>query len=183
MTAVLMTTDEMREHIETALEDTALQRLMDSAEDDINQHCGLLTIGDYDEPDTVTEWFSRSVRESVLYTKQPLLSVESVTEMTTGHDLADVETELVLDEEYWTDGYSIRRKDGYTFGHRVRVVYVPKNTVNRRRATLIQLVKLEINVDPGTGFEGAGSWQHTSQDYEQQRQHLLWSLCPPPVLA
>lgn len=184
MTALLLTTDEFREHVETALPDEAVQRLLDSVEDDINQFCGRMVIGEYEEPEEVEEWFAKSSQyKTVLRTKQPYLSVTSVTDYLSAAGAEDTTTDLVVDEDYWLDGNAIRRKDGYHFGDRTLVVYVPANTVNRRRATMIQLAKLEINADPGTGFEGAGSWQHTSQDYEQQRQHLLWQLCPPPVLA
>lgn len=183
MTATLLTPTEFRQHVETALEDDAIQRLLDSAEDDINDHCGRLVV-EYDEPNEVTQWFTNSEAEVVLRTKQALLSVTSVTEVTEDEAGADIEEDLEADVDFWVDDAgAIRRKSGFTFGPRVRVVYVPVNTTNRRRATLINLVKLEINADPGTGFEGASTWQHTTQDYETQRQHLLWALCPPPVLA
>lgn len=183
MTAQLLTPAQFRAHVETALEDEALQRLLDAAEADIDSNCGPLDMDDYDTPGEVTQWFTSSRGMQTLRTKQKAAAVVSVTEYDPASGDTDVTRLLVEDEDYWLDGGIIRGRNGYIFGGRIEVVYVPEDTRSRRTAVLIQLVKLEINVDPGTGFEGAGSWQHTSQDYEQNRQHLLWSLCPPPVLA
>lgn len=180
----LITPLQVRQHIETALEDEAIQRLIDRCSADIDHNCGALVIDDdYETPVEVTQYFTRSGGQSSLRPQHPVDSVVSLEELTTASDLSDDSTELVEGEEFWLDGNVIRRKDGVGFGSRVRLVYVPQDVRALRRGVIIQMIKLEINVDPGTGFEGAGSWQHTSQDYEQQRQHLLWSLCPPPTFA
>lgn len=183
MTAQLLTVDEFRQHVETALADEAIQRLLDSAEDDINRNCGTLNVGDYETLDEITEWHTLSQYETVIYPRQRYASITSVSEYFVNSDSSDEVISLTEDDEFWADGFSaIRRKVGY-FNKRVKIVYAPYSTINRRRAVIIQLCKLEINADPGTSFEGAGTWQHTTQDYEAQRQHLLWSLCPPPVFA
>lgn len=181
----LITAAQFREHVETALGDEALERLIDSASADIAQWCGVLPIDDtYDTPNEVVQEFANSFGEPSLRPKMLIGQVVELAAISTGSDLVDTETVLLEDEEFWVDGNrTIRRKDGLLFGSRVRLTYIPLDVRARRQAACIQLVKLEINVDPGTGFEGAGSWQHTSQDYEQQRQHILWSLCPPPTLA
>lgn len=181
MTATLMTVDEMREHVETALSDDALQRLMDAAEDDINDHAGRLTMEDYDTAEEVTEWVRGGSRQSSIRVKMPIESITSVTSVYSGNP-DDTEDDLVEDEDYWFDGASIIRK-GYFWGDRVRVVYVPKNTLSQRRACMILLVRLAINSEPGVGFEGAATWQSTSQDYEQSKQRILWSLYRPPAFA
>lgn len=181
MTATLMTVDEMREHVETALSDDALQRLMDAAEDDINDHAGLLTMEDYDTAAERTEWVTNQFRNRMIRVKMPVESIVSITSVYSGNP-TDTEDPLVDDEDYWFDGVNIHRK-GYFWGDRVEVVYIPKNTLSQRRACLILLVRLAINSEPGIGFEGAATWQSTSQDYEQSKQRILWSLYRPPAFA
>ena len=183
MTAELLTVEQFREHVKTAAGDDAVQRYLDACEDAINRHCGTLSLDEYAVPEEVTEWYTPRPFMTMLPLRQQPDTITSVTLVTTLTDLSDEETELVEDDEYWVEGSNLRRKDGYFWGSRVRVVYTPADTAARRRAVLIKMVQLELNADPGSGFEGAGSWQHTSQDYETQHQALLWSLCRPKWFA
>ena len=182
MVAELLTVDELREHVEnTALGDDALQRLLDAAEADINSWCGPLVLGSGDAWEEIEEHFyGREAGQSILRLKH---YPDSVSEVAI-YDYLEDETLLVegREEDYVVDGQLLRRY-GYYWGYHTKVTYVPRSSASQRRAALILLVQLAINVQPGQGFTGAATWQETYKDYETEKQHILWSLCPPPVFA
>lgn len=181
MTATWLTVDDVRQHIETALPDEAIQRFLDRGEADINEHCGRMVAGSGDVISTVTE------HDYGRWRGQDILRLEFTPEIVTtvnAVDVLGVPTELLEgdDEDYVVDGRLLRRI-GAKWGAHTVVVYTPRNTLSQRKGTLLQLVELQINVQPGQGFAGAATWQETFKDFETEKQHLLWALCPPPVFA
>ncbi len=177
-TAQLLSIQELREHFETALEDSALQRILDASEKAIDKACTAQPLTD-DVPDTLTEVYVMDPQRTRLTLNfAPVGALTSVTEL-----WFDADDELlVVDDDYYVDDNVVIRRGAY-WGLRVQVVYEPESEVDLRRAILIQLCQLEINIQPGQSFTGAATWQETYQDYEEQKQRLLWSLCPPPVFA
>lgn len=177
----LLTVDQLREHVEnTALGDDALQRILDKAEADVEEWCGMLVLGSGDLWEEVVEDHYFPANERLLHLKN---YPEVVNEVSVFDSLED-ETILVegRDEDYVVDGQMLRRFGAY-WGYHTRVTYVPRTTVTQRRGAVILLVQLEINVQPGQGFTGAATWQETYKDYETEKQHILWALCAPPVFA
>lgn len=183
MTAELLTVDQFREHEETALGDDALQRLLDSNEQAINEHCGELVLGSGDVWQEITEDHYDVVGGSGARLLRLEHTPESITSVSSINSYGNATALLEGDDEDWVQDGQILRRVNYWWGNHTRVVYLPKSRVVQRRALLIQLVKLDINVQPGQGFAGAATWQETFKDYEMEKQHLLWSLCPPPVFS
>lgn len=178
--ATLMTVAQLREHFPTALDDVALQRLLDAAEQDIMQWCGALTVGSGDTWEPTIEDDYHSVGMSVLQLHNVPLSIDTVEHI----DSAGNITELLEGEDMdWVlDGHLLRRKGGL-WGAHTRVTYTPATRVAQYRSALVLLVQLQLNVQPGQKFTGAATWQETYVDYEQERQRILWSLCPPAAFA
>jgi len=179
VTAKLLTVDDLRARMLTtsAMSDEALQGILDGAEADIDQWCGRLTLGSGDQWTTVEQHdYGRVFGQSVFRLDQ---YPEVVLEVAVYDDL---ENETILEEgrdlDYVVDGQLIRRY-GALWGHHSRVTYVPLNDLSQRRNALVLLCQLELNVQPGQGFTGAATWQETYKDYETEKQHILWSLCPP----
>jgi hypothetical protein len=176
----LLTVSQFRQHTETALEDDALQRLINAAAADINDHCGPLDISDDEATAQITYndygvWAYQHILHLDFYPDE-ILSVADV-------DTLGTETVLVEgDGNDWVQDGRVLRRNGL-WGPHTRVVYRPRNTYSQRQALAIKLVDLAINIQPGQGFAGAATWQETFKDYEQEKQHLLWSLCAPPVFA
>jgi hypothetical protein len=177
----LLTVGQFREHTETALGDDALQRLIDAAIGDINDHCGTMLYDDYMVAETITQNdYGVWAGQRILHLDHIPSSVITVMDV----DTLGSETELVEGDgaDWVADGHILRRSGG-VWGLHTRVVYTPQNAYSQRQALCVKLVDLSINIQPGQGFAGAATWQETFKDYEQEKQHLLWSLCAPPVFA
>lgn len=171
---MILTVDELREHVETALGDDALERILNAAEGDMNQHGGILTTT-LDVPDAVTEYFYPTAR-TLWFTAANY--IDEIVEVT--------ENDVILDPLMYEvrNGREIYRLDNLYWGSPVIVEYVPTTEeLNRRKMLLVNLAKLYINADPGTSFQGAATWQTTVTDFEEQKQRLLWAWKRPPVLA
>ncbi len=63
------------------------------------------------------------------------------------------------------------------------MAYTPTDDSAIRRTVLVQLVQLELNVQPGMAAQGAGPWSETYGKYLRQRNELLRAIRPadPPV--
>jgi hypothetical protein len=171
----LLSVDELREHVETALPDSALERLLASAEQAISAWAGPLEF-DEDAVQAVTETVSAPGR-TLLRLRQVPAAITSATDAT-GAD------ETLLDAaEYRISDRYLRRLGGATWGERTTVVYAPADDSATRRTVLVQLVQLELNVQPGMASQGAGSWQESYGRYLRQRNELLRAIRPadPPV--
>jgi hypothetical protein len=176
----LLTVEELREHVQTALDDEALQRIIDGNDAAITNACGTLVLGDYETPDVVIETNTLAVKTNTLWLKRKPASIESVTEIDTGSDGSD--TDLVVEDDYWLDGKIVYRRGGW-WGRRVQIEYIPMNDVQERRLLLVQLCQLTINVEPGMSFAGAATWQETYKNFETEKQSLIWAYCPPHPFA
>jgi len=172
----LLTVDELREHVETAMPDTALERILASCELAIAQWAGPLSFDEDDQVVDVTESVSAPGR-TLLLVRQAPTAITSVTGIhggiESGVDPSDVRIE----------GRYLRRLAMALWGERTTVTYTPTDDSAVRRTVLVQLVQLELNVQPGMAAQGAGPWSETYGKYLRQRNELLRVIRPadPPV--
>lgn len=172
----LLTTDEIREHVETALPDSALGRLLASAEQAVAGWAGPLG---FDEDGAVLE-----VTDTLSAPGRPLLRLRQVPTAITSVTDATGTSETVLDASaYRVEDRYLRRLGGRAWGDRTTVTYTPFDDSATRRTVLIGLVALEVNFQPGMASQGAGPWSETYSRYLRQRDELL-SVLPaadPPM--
>jgi hypothetical protein len=172
----LLTVAQLREHVETSLPDTALERILASCELAITAWAGPLEL---DLDDAVTD-----VTETVAAPGRALLRLRQVpTAVTTVVDVhRGIETTLDSDDCRAEDRY-LRRLGDRTWGKRTTVTYTPFDDSAVRRMVLVQLCQLELNVQPGMAAQGAGPWSETYGKYLRQRDELLRAIRPadPPV--
>jgi hypothetical protein len=171
----LLTVAQLREHVETSLPDTALDRILAACEQAIATWAGPLEV---DEDGVVADVSERlwAPGRTLLRLHQLPVAVTSVTDVVNG-------TETVLDPSaYRLEGRLLRRLGG-TFGEWTTVVYTPTDDSATRRAVLVQLCQLELNVQPGMASQGAGGWSESYRTYLRQRDELLRAIRPadPPV--
>ncbi len=176
----VLTVQEVREHLQTALPDAALERIINSAWAAIDRQCGALaetTPGTYD---SIVEL---NYRTSALPFYKLMYDPATVTEVASMNSLG-VATVLTVgaDEDYVIDGQLVRRVNGF-WGSITRATYVPALDSDRRQGTLLHLIDLDLNAQPGQKFSGAATWQESYADYETEKQRLLWELCAPDVFA
>jgi hypothetical protein len=161
----LLTLAKVRENIETGLGDDALQRVMDSVEDDIDQRHGAVA----SEVDDLVGGLKS------IWTTRPILSITSIVETVDN-------TDTTLATNDWTkrhDTQLSRDDDGTNsrqrWGDRVKITYVPVDTTNRRIMAYLKLIQLEL-VYSGYGSSKEGDFNSSALDYEAEREKILGSL-------
>ncbi len=164
----LLTLAKVRTHVETGLVDTALQRIMDAAEQDIDQRHGAVASQVDDLPGGTLN----------IFTTRPIDSVTSVVET-----VGDTDTTLASTDYKQRHGTQLERLDTgttarQTWGDRVLVTYVPTDTTSRRIGAYIKLIKLEIEYS-GLDNSKDGDFSSKNLDYATEREKILSGLRQP----
>lgn len=159
----ILTVDEYREHVTTALEDDALQRLLDAAEADIVRYAG--------DGGEVTEYVDGQGR--FITTHRPIGSVTSVAEVY-GSTTLDLSANDYLQRsacvlERLTTGDHAR----HCWRGRVATTYLPADDEATRVGVQLDLVTLAIAYQPGVARETVGSWtqQYAAAVGAHQAEH------------
>lgn len=173
----MLTTAEIREHIETDLTDTALQRVIDSEEQQIIYYAG--------EHTSQTDRFVNRHERKVVYPNRRVDSISKITE--TVYPLPDfggtaTETELSAnDYELVANGNRIDRlptgdNPRTYWGDIVVVEYTPYDDQKRRKVALIDLVKLSL-LNRGALKESLPDYSYTRpEDLQLERERILFGL-------
>lgn len=149
----LLTTDEYRNLHSTAIEDEALQLLLDAAEADIVAFTG----GD---DAAIVEWHSGG--RALIALARPASSITSVVEE--GRYNTDPTTLQPNDYRLDPSGLLLYRSGNGTNSRwtwqpgRVVVTYASAGTEDQRKVVQADLVNLAINYNPGVGMSVVGSW-------------------------
>jgi hypothetical protein len=163
----LITITEFREHYETDLSDTALQRIIDSQE--------ALMVRRFGPHETQSQVFNPNYSK-VLYPYRRISSIMSIVEK-----VGDEETTLE------TDDYDViatgRRIDRLSTGTnprtywegRVTVIYVPTGQADERKMVLIDLCKLTCEYN-ALKSENSGDYSMSQKEYKKERDELLSQL-------
>ena len=177
----ILTVDELREHVETSLGDSAVQRLLDGTEALIVARAG--------PSGAVTELVDGGYRFITL--SRPAGSVASVVERYTDDDQLTLSATVNDDYLIHPGGTVVERLTGGTnsahrFRGRVYVTYTPAGDDDLRALVQIQLCKLEIAFTPGLAMTVIGSWTEQYQQgasYEEQQEDILSILDPDPSIV
>jgi hypothetical protein len=152
---MILTPTEFRGFAETALEDPALQDLLDAAEADIVRAAGA--------PDAAVEFFVGG--RSLIALARPAASISSITETygTTVTTLA-ADDYLLHPGSYLVERLATGTNRRSRWYGRVTVTSVPIDTDATRRAVQVDLINLALNYNPGLVQTTVGSW---SEQYRQ----------------
>jgi hypothetical protein len=163
----ILTAAEAREHIETSLEDDALERLLDAAEAAIIDRAGP---NPTEDTDTATAEERHSPRGDLLMLSRVPGVIVSVTEGT---------TEVDPEKYAQRPGSAVLRRIGRSWCGPVTVAYIPEGDLAERIRVQIALVKLDLASTPGITSERVGPWTQetaTGPAYVAEREALLASL-------
>lgn len=163
----ILSADEAREHIETSLEDDALERLLAAAEAAIVERAGP---NPTDDTETATAEERHSPRGDLLMLSRVPGVIVSVTEGT---------TELDPEDYAQRPGSGILRRVGRSWWGPVTVAYIPEGDLAERIRVQLALVRLDLSATPGVTSERIGPWQQQTADgstYAVEREALLASL-------
>lgn len=163
----LITIAQLKEHTETDLSDSALQRIIDSQEAEITSK--------YGPHDTQIQVFEPKFKK-VLY---PYRKVSSITQII--ERIGDTDTTLAADDyEVTADGARIDRLGTGTnpatyWGDRITVTYVPVGESAKRVQVLIDLCKLTIAYT-AIDEESVGDYKSKTKRYHKERLEILTTL-------
>lgn len=165
---MVMTVNEMRDHVETDLVDSALTRILTAEDKVIDKRLGDLA--------AVTETYLASGLE-FLFVKRPIATITSIAER---RSETDDPTVLDADDYRQLGNRRLRRLTSGTnpatyWGEEVIVVYDPVNRQEIRDRTLIDLVKLNVEFR-GLDKEKVGDWEGEQQKYQDRRDEVLRDL-------
>ncbi len=167
----MLTVAELRKHVETPLEDDALRRLLDAAEEDVAHFSAAV---EYITP-----------AGTLLPLTFPASAITTVIEN-------DV-TLNVLDYELSSSGMLLRRLDTgpnpYRTWHRsqAKVTYVRRTNEATKEIVQVDLVRLDLR-EPGIRQQQIGSWSESygnalgTEGYRAQRAQILSRLNGPASL-
>ncbi len=161
----LLTLPQVRENVETGLVDTALQRIMNSAEQDIDQRFGAVAL----QVDSLIGG------GKAIWLTRPILTITSIVET-----VGDTNTTLSADDYDTRHNKQLDRLTTGTngrslWGDKAKVTYVPVDTTERRIAVYLRLIKLEIQFS-GLDSERTGDFSSKSLDYSSEREKILSGL-------
>lgn len=182
--ATLLTTDELKRHIETDLDDDILQQYLDANEDEIVKRYG----PNYSDGDR-TEYIVGNGTDSLILS-HPAESITSIVEHENGYNTTLAADDYILRKpmivERLNTGTNPRviwpskntSIEGYTssWPSAATVVYTPKNYDNRRRIALINLCKVDMSYT-GSRLLGIGDYRETNfDDSTLEKERILQSL-------
>lgn len=162
----LLTVTEVRDHVEADINDTALGRLVDNADQEIIDRLGALA---------TQTWVDQGGR-LILHLPRKATSITSAVErlLETDYTLAASDYELL------GDGYQVQRKQGSGYPYqnwrgRVTIVFVPSDETVARKKLLVDLVKLDVQYDALRG-SSLGDVSRTNLDHAAERNALFQQL-------
>jgi hypothetical protein len=171
----LLTLAQLKEHVEAELADDALQRLLDAAEQTVEQRFGAIAT-QVDEYVVNEDQYPEGRDKAVALTREAS-SITSVTEQ-----MFSADPDTLAADDYDLRGLVLERLDTGTnprgkWGHRVVVTYVPFDDTSQRIPVIVNLVKLELAYR-GLSAEKAGDYSMTARQYHQERESILGALKP-----
>jgi len=153
----LLSVEQARTLITTALDDTALTAVIEREEAMVLQRIGVPGDGTTE----VTE--IHDVTGRTLFVRLPILSVTSVSE--------DGTPLPATDYVIWPDEGRIKR-DGFWRGAVVTVTYVPQDTAARWQAVMVELVRLALEQTAMDREEVTQEYRYQASQWEAKRERL-----------
>ena len=167
----LVTIAELKEHIETDLSDTALQRIIDANDAMIIARFGALVA------ETETRYFGMvEVSSAMFWLARMASAVTSAIET-----IGTTDTTLSADDySLDSNGMILRRlatgTNGAEFwGEKVIVQYVPQDKTAQRTLALVNLCRIDI-ITNGLKLEATGDYKAVSADYSAEREKIIAEL-------
>ena len=160
---------QLQAQVETDLDTTTLQQIIDSVERDIDEYVGPTAAFVYE--------FDGVELVEVLRLPVQAASIATIVEFT-GPESEPTNTTLAADDyELSSDKWHLRRlSDGTnprsTWSWHLVVTFAPADDTARRKQVAIQLSRLEI-VHSGYSAERIGDWSASRDDYRKEHVSIL----------
>lgn len=170
-----LTVSEFREHFETDLPDDAIQRVIDSVEDEVTKMAG--PVGQH-------TYVLNGGGKYLFFLNGPILSIDSIEE-TVGDTVTtlDATDYRLVDGGYYAERlYRLALNPRYTWGRQISVTVTHPPASPKRKLTTIDIVKGELQYN-GVAQESAGGYNVSMGDWLKTRTQLLRSISAGLPLA
>lgn len=169
----MITVSQVKDRIETDLDDLTLQLIVDAEQEALDRHAG---------GESVTETHMASGNKKLILRRRPA-SIASITERQ--HILDDAVTLSANDYRQIGQRFVLRLGDGdnpaVSWGAETVVTYTAEVDQNLRDRIVLDLVQLSIEFS-AYASEKSGDWTGDQGDYEARRNALLSQLSEPRLL-
>lgn len=162
----LVTVAEVRVMVQTGITDQQLQAVIDREETIMVQRCGAHYVNT-----STRNTETLHGRYTKLHLTQKITSIYRVTE--DGVVLSQTDGDFRVWE---LEGCLERLPAGSLWGEVVSVIYVPYDDNERRKAVLIEMVRLALERTSMQSESVAGEYSYHAPDWEYERARLLRSL-------
>lgn len=161
MTSLVSPAD-VRVLLSTSLSDANLQVVIDRVEDEITSRIG----SPQDDNGAVTHAVTKPGEGGLLFVPTEISSVVSIVED---------DTTLDADQyQIWAGGVIERLPEGSVWGKRNVVTYKPADDRQRRKAAIIDLIRLDIERRAMQSENIAGEYSYTApKDWEAERMKII----------
>jgi len=161
-----MTLAILRTFVETDLSDSALQVILDAADEDLT-----LAVG----PDASMVEVVEGQGRPIIWLARPASS--TFTSITETDSEGTIVTLAIDDYTLAGDGLQLTRLNTGTnprsgWAGTVTISYTPLD-LNKRARALVQLVELDLAFRPGARSESVGDFSRTHQDYDRERARII----------
>ena len=176
-----MILDRVKKRIETDLDDTELQLLIDEANQEV-----INRFGPHANPSAPITEILDGHRKRLVLTRPVDTSQDIVVKEY--YSYSAIESDFLTATTLADDDYQVispyvleRRADGtnsaFRWGVRVEVTYTPVNDGDQREEVIIKLVQLSIEYD-GVLNRTVGDVSANNLDYRKERENLFMGLAP-----
>lgn len=171
----LLTVATLRAQVNTGVDDTKLQTIIDREELEIVSRYGAHYV---DGSTTISETVDGG--SCSIYLKRRIGTVSSITE---AQSLGGATTTLTSTQyvAYAGQGRIVRLSEGTRWGRTVVVTYVPADDRPLRTQVLIELVRQALEQTAMAAESVAGEYSFTAPDWERQRRRLMKRLEFPAI--
>jgi hypothetical protein len=165
----LVTVARIRAHVQTDLDDTTLQTIIDDEEAEMVRRCG----AHGDGVTAVTETIAGTTG-GALFLSRPFVSITSIT--------ANGST---VPASYYTayagQGQLVLLSGSASWVAPVVVTYVPIDDRARRRMVIVELVRVALEQTSMKSESVGGEYSYSAPDWEAKRAALYRRLLPPSL--
>ena len=165
--STLITTDEIREHVESGLGDSALERIVDGCDAEIIRYAG----PHFDATQNLTRSIKLRYGDKNAWLPSKASSIVSVNEQAVGKLSDDSVSVDATEYELANNGWSAHKPNGWR-ASTVIVEYVPVNNNSQRVLALIDLVQLQTKFT-GIQSESVNGYRSTQVNYEKEHGRIL----------
>lgn len=173
----ILTVDQFREHVTTALGDDAIKRLLDAAEADIVRYAG--------DGGAVTDYVDGQGRFAT--THKPIGTIASVSEIYGDTTLVLAVNDYLVRSACVLERLTTGDHSRHCWRGRVAIAYTPQDDADIRVGVQLDLVNLALAFQPGVTLETVGAWtqQYTQAVASNKTEHdaILSRLDVGPELA